>query len=651
LTGTLPSAAGSEPLSVEASDITVRVGSGSGSRITWERPNFVLRDEGRHQILARSSLRFELGELAAVIGESGAGKTTLLRTLAGVTSPTRGQVMVGGRPVREVRGQIGYVPQESIVHDGLSVREALDYAARLRLPMTARRADIDAAVARVLDELDLGSQARVRIRSLSGGQRKRVAVGTELLNRPGLLFLDEPTTGLDPALEARLMGLFRTLADHGRTLVVATHATRSLSLCDKLAVIGRGGNLAFFGAPEESLRFFGVSSFDAIYQALLDRPAHRWRSEFEQRGARSRNDLPAHGVEPVPSGEPPAGSEQEPGRDSRRPTPAGPLPGPEETSAQPGRSPRRPLRRVARHTRALSARYARLFLRDRRTLFLLLLQAPLIAGAIVSVFDPSVFLRRDLRVDPELVDLAERLGADALRQLEIGSLLELLKDAGSNPLRAAQLLYALVIAAIFLGSINSAREVVKERGIVERESAAGVGSGCYLASKLVVLLALVVAQVALMCAVVFVFRPLDAPDSAHVMVFGTLVLVAFAAVAMGLLISAATRTQEQAIGVIPLTLIPQLLFTGALVPVAQMAEPVATISAVAYGQSAFAGLGAAIDLNARIADNPAFARLDEFGTSFFAVAPADVVASLGGFLLAFLLLTLVLLPRRRKPAR
>jgi len=642
LTGTLPSAAGSEPLSVEASDITVRVGSGSGSRITWQRPNFVLRDEGRHQILARSSLRFEIGELAAVIGESGAGKTTLLRTLAGVTRPTRGQVTVGGRPVREVRGQIGYVPQQSIVHDRLSVREALDYAARLRLPVTSRRADIDAAVARVLDELDLTSQARMRISSLSGGQRKRVAVGTELLNRPGLLFLDEPTTGLDPALEGRLMGLFRTLADHGRTLVVATHATRSLSLCDKLAVIGRGGNLAFFGAPEESLRFFGVSSFDAIYQALLDRPAHRWRSQFEQRGAGSRNDHPAPVVAPAPPDEPPVGATQEPAP-ATQPASARA----QATSAHPGRRRRRPIRRVARHTRALSARYARLFLRDRRTLFLLLLQAPLIAAAIVSVFDPSVFLRRNLRVDPELVDLAERLGADALRQLEIGSVLELLKDAGSNPLRAAQLLYALVIAAIFLGSINSAREVVKERGIVEREAAAGVGSGCYLASKLVVLLALVVAQVTLMCAVVFLYRPLDAPDSAHAMVFGTLVLVAFAAVAMGLLISAATRTQEQAIGVIPLTLIPQLLFTGALVPVAQMGEPVASISAAAYGQPAFAGLGAAIDLNARIGDNPAFARLDEFGTSFFAVAPVDVVVSLGGFLLAFLLLTLVLLPRRR----
>ena len=557
----------------------MRVGSGAGSRITWERPNFVSADEGRRQLLARASLRLEVGEFAAVIGESGAGKTTLLRALAGVIRPSAGQVTVGGRPVSQQRTHVGYVPQESIVHDRLTVREALDYAARLRLPVTSSRAELREAVARVIGELDLASQAHIRIGRLSGGQRKRVAVGTELLTRPGVLFLDEPTTGLDPVLEARLMTLFRGLAGK-RTLIVATHATGSLRLCDKLAVIGRGGNLAFFGPPQESLRFFGVSTFEGIYQALVDRPAHRWRSDFQGRASVAAPE--GNGAEPVTAGSPPAAARR--------------------------RAPRRPLRRAARHTRALSSRYARLFLRDRKTVLLLLIEAPIIAAAIVSVFDPSVFLRRDLRVDPELLRIAERLGDEAVRSLQAGAAVDLLKRGASNPFRAAQLLFALVIAALFLGSINSAREIVKERGVVLREAAAGVGSISYLTSKLVVLLALVLVQVALMCAVVFVFRPLDAPQEAHVTVFVTLTGLAFVAVAMGLFVSAATRSQEQAIGVIPLTLIPQLIFTGAIVPVTQMVAPIASLSRLVYGQPAYAGLGAAIDMNGRIAENPAFAQ-------------------------------------------
>ena len=112
-----------------------------------------------------------------MIGESGSGKTTLVKALAGVTSPTGGQVLVSGEPVQGRLTDIGYVPQDEIVHRGLTVVEALRYAAWLRLPKDSTRADIDEAVDRVLDELALGDHAETRIGSLSGGQRKRVGVG------------------------------------------------------------------------------------------------------------------------------------------------------------------------------------------------------------------------------------------------------------------------------------------------------------------------------------------------------------------------------------------------------------------------------------------------------------------------------------------
>ena len=173
------------------------------------------------------------------------------------------------------------MPQDEIVHALLSVTEALDYAARLRLPRDVADGEIMATIDRVLAELSLTAQGDTRIGSLSGGQRKRTGVATELLNRPSLLFLDEPTTGLDPGLETRTMELLRGLADNGRAVIVVTHATKNLALCDKVIVMGRGGHLAFHGSPSEAIGFFGVPDFDEIYTALEDDGAETWGRRFD----------------------------------------------------------------------------------------------------------------------------------------------------------------------------------------------------------------------------------------------------------------------------------------------------------------------------------------------------------------------------------
>ena len=115
-----------------------------------------------------------------------------------------------------------------------------------------RREEHAAAVDDVLDELRLTDHRDTPIDRLSGGQRKRVACGVELIGKPTMLLLDEPTSGLDPALERRLMLTFRRLADSGRGIVVVTHATSSLSLCDTVAVMGQGGHLLFAGSPRRA---------------------------------------------------------------------------------------------------------------------------------------------------------------------------------------------------------------------------------------------------------------------------------------------------------------------------------------------------------------------------------------------------------------
>jgi ABC transport system ATP-binding/permease protein len=519
---------------------------------------------GGKQILAPASTSLGPGELVAIIGESGAGKTTLLKVLAGVNAPTEGAVTLNGVPVANRLTDIGYVPQEDIVHRLLDVREALHFAARLRLPEDAAPEEIDEAVERVLDELALEAHAGTRVGSLSGGQRRRTGVACELLGRPGLLFLDEPTTGMDPGLESRMMALFRELADESRGVALVTHATKNLALCDRVVVMARGGGLVFDGPPAAALEFFEVEDYDGIYTAL-----ESWQPEDEARPL----DEPGEAV---------------------------PLP-----------RPRRPRGGIVSQLRVLTIRYARLLARDRRNLALLVGQAPVLALAGIGLFHTGIF------------DLP-----------------------GGSPAEATQLLFLMVIVVIWLGSLDAAREIVKERAVLERESAVGVRIPAYVLSKLVVLFGLVSVQVVLYTGLLFAFRPLDADIGAWVSVLLLFLATGFAAVGMGLLISAAAGSEDQAISLVPLAVIPQLLFAGTIVTVERMAEPAQTLSQAAFSQWSLAAIGDAIGMNAHIAANPAFAAASGYGPGFFDVGLALGLAIQAGFLAAFVAALAVLLARR-----
>ena len=169
----------------------------------------------------------------AVVGPSGTGKSTLLNALTGVRPADSGTVQYEGRDLYaeydDLRSRLGVVPQDDVVHPLLTVRQALRYAAELRFPREVSRAEREARVEEVIEELHLTFRADVQVKVLSGGQRKRVSVALELLTKPPLLFLDEPTSGLDPGLERDLMELFRRLADEGRTVIVVTHSCREPS--------------------------------------------------------------------------------------------------------------------------------------------------------------------------------------------------------------------------------------------------------------------------------------------------------------------------------------------------------------------------------------------------------------------------------------
>jgi ABC-type multidrug transport system ATPase subunit/CRP-like cAMP-binding protein len=227
--------------------------------------------EGR-TLLQDISLSILPGELVALVGGSGAGKTTLLDALAGTRPASGGRVLYDGNDRYEhdarFRSTFGYVPQDDIVHTQLPLRRTLRHAANVRLPADTSAESRDAAVDNALSHLGLVEQAEVKVASLSGGQRKRSSIAVELLTEPRLFFLDEPTSGLDPATDAHTMRLLRRMADAGSTVLVTTHATKSVSLCDKVVVLAKGGHLAFAGSPSRALEHFGVAIFDEIYDRL-----------------------------------------------------------------------------------------------------------------------------------------------------------------------------------------------------------------------------------------------------------------------------------------------------------------------------------------------------------------------------------------------
>jgi ABC transport system ATP-binding/permease protein len=530
-------------------------------------------------ILAPTSLAIEPGEFVAFIGESGSGKTTLMRALAGVRRPSGGLVTLNGEPVSAHLTDIGYVPQDEIVHGRLTVVEALRYSARLRLPPDSSTREIDEAVEDVLEELSLTEHAHTRVGALSGGQRKRAGVAAELLRRPSVLFLDEPTTGLDPGLESRLMELLRKLADRSRAVAVVTHATKSLGLCDKLVVMGRGGELSFHGTPAEAAEFFEVETYDDIYTALDRRPAVEWRRQFDE---------------------------------TPRTAPDAPQPEDEPERRQRGSRARGRRRRRGPQTRVLAHRYLRLFARDRRNLLILIGQVPVLALAVVGLFHARVF------------------------SSEFG-----------HPNQAAQVMFLLVTIAIWIGSIDASREIIKERAVLEREVAVGVRISAYLLSKVVVLFALAALQTLVLVGIVFALRPFHQPADTYLAVVGILVLTSFVAVAVGLVVSALVRSEDQATSFIPLVLIPQLLFSGSLVAVAKMSEPVKSLSSLVFAQWAYAGAGTLADFNDRIAADPAYAKVSGYGRGFFDVPALTTYAILAAFMLAFLVIVEVLLRRQR----
>jgi len=483
------------------------------------------------------SLPIEPGQFVALVGGSGAGKSTLMRTLLGIDPTTRGIVYLNGEDLRNnfniYRDRIGYVPQNDIVHKDLKVGEVLAYAARLRLPPDT---DIEAVVGKTLEQIEMSDRWDVLVKKLSGGQLKRVSMGVELLADPKLFFLDEPTSGLDPGLDKKMMQLLRKLADEGRTVIMVTHATSNITLCDRIVFLGQGGNLCYFGPPKIAIDFFEINSgdFADIYIKL----------ETEDETLKeSYNFLNSDYYREYISDHLSIGGEQRIGK-------------------APEKVERSPFKQLS----ILTERYLQLVFRDPVNLGLALLTAPMGISLITLAIGDKNPLILGPGNDPALAPLALRV------------------------------LFVFTSAALWVGLSSSLQEIIKEADIYRRERLVNLGLFAYLGSKILVLGGLAFCQTILIAAVILIGFQSPTPELMP-WSFGmsiTSFLTLFTSMSLGLMVSSSVKNSSQANSSLPLLLIPQIIFSGVLFKMEGMGKYLSWLMLSRWSVGAY---GALVDVN------------------------------------------------------
>jgi ABC-2 type transport system ATP-binding protein len=216
------------------------------------------------------NLEIARGEVFGLLGPNGSGKTTTIRMLCGLLEPTSGSATVAGydvaRDAEAVKRSIGYMSQRYGLYDDLTVAENLRFYASiygLRGAERARR--LDAIVA----ELRLGARLNQRAGTLSGGWKQRLALGCAIAHDPPVLFLDEPTAGVDPASRRRFWEEIHALGRRGTTILVTTHYMDEASQCSRLAFLSRG-HLIAVGTPEEVTEHFGRPTVEDVFVMLQE---------------------------------------------------------------------------------------------------------------------------------------------------------------------------------------------------------------------------------------------------------------------------------------------------------------------------------------------------------------------------------------------
>ena len=480
---------------LEARNICLEVENGDGSLFLLNDVNFCIPS----------------GHFVAIVGPSGCGKTTLLKTIAGIKAATDGSFFWEGRDLVEDGDfephEIGYVPQFSIAYDELTVDESIESAARLRVK--ASEDELNDLIDSVLAETGLTDIADRRVKLLSGGQKRRLALAMELVSSPKILLCDEVTSGLDPRSEREIVQLLHDLSRReGRIVISVTHSLAQMELYDSIMVMVRG-NLAYHGSPAAMDHYFGVASFEDVYPQLALRQPEEWRLSWMKHRISYYQRLEKEHLEKYRSMglAPPRRREDEDAAEMPRPD------------------------FLTQMMQLLTRRFT-ILMRDRTQLVLQIV--------MILVF-------------PVLVALFSSKGQDQLLRLtdtrssDIAAEIQAQQDQAEVNARVGSAVSGIIMFEVILlglmGSNNASREIAGERLIMEKEKFAGMGVGAYVASKVVFLALLVVIQSLWMYAFVQFFWPLRG-DAINHLCFLMLANAAMTSVCLG--ISANSKTADQA---------------------------------------------------------------------------------------------------------
>lgn len=238
--------------------------------------SFPVKGGGSKRVLQTLDLEFGRGKMIGLMGPSGCGKSTLLKTLLGELKSSSGNVWHNGLDLNAnfdmLSRQVGYVPQDDVLHADLTLEQTMGYAGELRNPPGTDKQRIRAKYEAVLKSLDIHSPdlRTKKISELSGGQRKRVAIAIELLRDPQFLFLDEPTSPLDPESIKEFLTTVKELTKRGITVVLVTHKPGDRKYLDQVVFLGKSGYLCYSGDPHQLESHFGVSEIEEVYRLLSD---------------------------------------------------------------------------------------------------------------------------------------------------------------------------------------------------------------------------------------------------------------------------------------------------------------------------------------------------------------------------------------------
>jgi len=507
------------------------------------------------------------GELVCVMGASGSGKSTLLRVLAGQLQPASGQVFLNGQSLYSnldtLKRYVSYMPQEDAFDEHLTIGENLQFAAAIRSPHLSRRDRMRRLEGKLL-ELGLGERRDAVVgsaakKTLSGGERKRLNIGLDMIGMSDVYLFDEPTSGLSSKDSEHVIEIIRSMA-HNKIIIVTIHqpSSKLFQMFHKAVLLDKGGRLVFFGTPSDMLRYFAEAEHQHQFGAELGAcpSCGTTRPEFIFDVLETPlRDLSGDIIyEENTRGQLVAARRYSPEfwRDkyeafrliqdvkqvSLRKEPVAPLP------VAPAQKKRIPIRWHDEWTqfRTLLRRSFISKLRNRANLIITIGVAPVLALLIATILRYSDSGRYDF----------------------------------ASAYHIPTFLFLSLIVAMFLGLTNSADDVIRDRAVLQRERNLDIRLPYYVISKTLTLGIFALIQCVLFVLIgnyVLQIRGMFWID------LGIMLMTAMGGVSLGLLISSLVADPKTAANIVPLVLIPQIIMGGALIKYEDMNQNLALVYA------------------------------------------------------------------------